>query len=115
MIKEYLFRQVKTYDQIKSTEGEYYDKFSTIIDHDADVWIECADGHREILFHFRKNVIPDEYLQQAIKTFKHDAKKASSIRGISGGHVDPRKISPNVIDVINPNSFKSRVVYSDGK
>lgn len=112
-IKKYIFEQVKTDDEIKKMEGEYFDSFKTIIDHDADVYIK-KNGKEEILFYFRKNVIPNEYLQSAIKSFKSEAKKASSVRGASGGKVNLDKLSLGIKEVINPNAFRSKVIYKDG-
>ena len=113
-IKTYIFKQVLNDDEVKNLEGEFFDNFKTVIDHDADVYVQYPDGHKEILFHFRKNVIPDNYLQEAIKSFKSDAKSASSIRGASGGKVNVNKLSSNIKLVLNPNGFRSKVIYKDG-
>jgi FkbM family methyltransferase len=112
-IKTYIFKEYKSYSDMKKMEGEYFDKFGNVIDHDADVYIE-HDNVIELLFHFRKNVIPVELLENALSVFKDDVKHASSVRGSSGGKVTQDKLSNNIEKVLNPNAFKSKVLYKDG-
>ena len=49
-VKIYSIEQVRTYEEVKLTAGQYYDKFSFIIDHDADVYCKDIDGNYKPLF-----------------------------------------------------------------
>src|SRR5690242_13599612 len=114
VVKKYYLNESMSLKEIKEKEGEFFDEsvYSLLIDHDADVYRIDENGNHKILFYYRKNIIPDQYLKNAIKIFKKDAIKGSSIRGKAGGVVNPQMISKNVKDVVNPKSFKSRVIYT---
>jgi FkbM family methyltransferase len=113
MTRSYTIKPLMSIDETKSLEGKFIDNFDTIIDHDADVYY-IEGGKKHLLFHFRKNVIPTDMLNNAIKIFKKDAVKASSIRGKAAGVVQPNKISPNIDHMVSKDRFRSRVVFKDG-
>lgn len=101
--------------EAKSLEGKFIDEshYHTKITSDADVYWE-DNGELKLLFHYRKKAIPGEMLDNAIDVFKKEAHKASSIRGVAGGVVEPSKVSPNVREVVSKNKYKSKVIFKDG-
>ncbi len=65
----------------RATEGCFVDSFSTIITEDC----EYRDDKGDILFIFRKNVIPQDLAELARKTFTKVAKKKNDNRGMAAG------------------------------
>jgi FkbM family methyltransferase len=116
MVKKYTLRSLMTIEEVKSLEGEFLDmeSFNLIIDHDADVYHIDEKGVPQILFYYRKNIIPRPELNQVVSVFKDEAIRASSIRGKASGVVDPSQLSSNIVGVVSPGNFKSRVIYNDG-
>ena len=84
-VKIYSVEQVRTYEEVKLTAGQYYDKFSFIIDHDADVYCKDIDGNYKPLFFFRKGIIPMKYMTASLTAFKQEAIKARTTRLVAGG------------------------------
>ena len=74
-----------SYDEAKKTLGKFYDSFSLVIDHDADVYRIDDKGNTVPLFFFRKAIIPDHYMRTALTSLKSTTKKASSMRITAGG------------------------------
>ncbi len=114
MIETYLVEPIMSASDAKKLEGQYINDYDFVIDHDADVYWN-DNGTERLLFHFRKGIVPDSMLQNAIKVFKKEAVKASSLRGTAGGAVDPKKISSNVDHVVSEGKYKSKVVFKNGK
>lgn len=117
VVKEYYFKKLITDDVMKTKEGNFFDdkSYHTIINHDADVYMTDDDGVNKILFYYRKNVLFDNLLKNAISVFKKDAMKGSSIRGKAGGVINKSMISSNVANIVSPDNFRSKVIYKDGK
>jgi FkbM family methyltransferase len=117
VVKKYYLKEIMSLDEIKEKEGQFFDDsaYNLLIDHDADVYRIDKDGNSKILFYYRRQIIPDKYLKNAIKVFKKDVIKGSSIRGKAGGTINPEMISKNVVDVVSPDRFKSRVIYKNGE
>ena len=114
-IPKYVLEPIMTVQQAKNLEGQFLEEehYHTLIDHDADVYWN-DNGKERLLFHFRKNIIPHQLLDDAAKAFKKDALKASSIRGTAGGPADPTKISANVKAVASPGKFRTKIIFKDG-
>ena len=85
-VKEYIVKQVMSYEDAKATVGQFYDKFSRVIDHDANVYRLDDKGNKIPLFFFRKKILPDPYMQIALDSLKSEAQKSMShTRMIAGG------------------------------
>jgi len=114
-VKQYIVEPLMSIKDVKALEGSFLDEsyYHTLIDHDADVYWN-DNGTKRLLVHFRKGVIPDGMLDNAIAVFKKDALKASSIRGTAGGAADPSKISSNVKEVVSKGRYRTKVVFKDG-
>lgn len=115
MIKVYDVKPVMNDIEAEHTVGQFINQYSTVIDHDCDVYYTDSTNVRKVLLIFRKNVVPIEYMKTALKVFKHDAQKATSIRGKAGGKVTPSLVSANVERVVNPQAFRSKIVYKNGQ
>src|SRR5581483_4901301 len=115
-IQKYYLKEVMSSEEIKKKEGHFFDEdmYHIKIDDDADVYRLDKDGNYQILFYYRRQQIPNSQLKNAIRVFKKDAIKSSSMRGTAGGIINPAMISNNVVDVVNPHSFQSRVIYKNG-
>ena len=65
MIKKYYLKSKVSFDDIKKKEGTFINNFSTIIDHDCDVYYQddnyqddnYQDDKWKVLLIFRKNII----------------------------------------------------------
>lgn len=113
--RQYILEPIMSFKEAEALEGEFIDEshYHTLINSDADVYWN-DDGKQKLLFHFRKNIIPDAMLQNAIRVFKKEAQKGSSMRGTAGGPADPAKISPNVKAVVSERNWRTKVIYKDG-
>lgn len=80
-------KKILTDEQIKELKGAFIpaSHYDTVIEEDCDVY-HFENGKKKLLFHFRKNYIPQKYMDVAIQTFKKDAAKASNLRRIASGH-----------------------------
>lgn len=114
-MKTYIVEPLIDASSAKKLEGQFFDEdwYHLKIDHDADVYWN-DNGQRRLLFHFRKGIVPDDMLNNALSVFKKDALKASSIRGTAGGAADPKKISPNVRDVVSQGKYRTKIIFKNG-
>lgn len=110
-----------THQDLRCYEGEFLgeDEFlgnEQILNFDCDIYaLEPGKKKRTLIAKFRKNVIPKKLSQLAIENLKAEAQKASSIRGIASGKIDPKKLQlKNIKGVVNPEAFKSKIIYRDG-
>ncbi len=79
-----------TDEEIKSLEGYWIDESyikHPIIQSDTDVYYLNDNNEETLLLKFRKNVIPDKYIELGWNSYK-DLAKASRGRGASAGHID---------------------------
>lgn len=116
MVKSILVNPIMSVKDVKKLEGSFIDEshYNLKIVDNADVYWN-DNGNKKLLFHYRKKCIPDSMLKNAIKVFKKDSLKASSIRGTAGGPIDPTKISSNVLDVVSKGSYRSKIIFKNGK
>ena len=79
-----------TDDEIKAKEGHWFEENDIkypIVNSNTDVYRLDDEGNRHLLLKFRKNVIPDKYIELGWNSYK-DLAKASRGRGASAGHID---------------------------
>ena len=77
-------------DEIKMKEGHWFEESDIkypIVNSNTDVYRLDDEGNKHLLLKFRKNVIPDKYIQLGWDSYK-DLAKASRGRGASAGHID---------------------------
>jgi|JI10StandDraft_1071094.scaffolds.fasta_scaffold71379_2 hypothetical protein len=119
-VKEYFVDEIDSFENMKKMEGQFYDlsHFPLLIKEDADVYRMTKDSQSnkkaKLLFIFRKNILPRNMFKDALIAFKDQTMKTGNSRGKAGGHVQVEQISPNVVALVSPDKFKSRVVYKDG-
>lgn len=115
MVQKIILEPLCTHKDLKCLEGEFLPSkpLRTLINSDSDIY-GLENGKRFLIAKFRKGVISEKLSNLAIESFKADAKKASSIRGVASGKIDIKKLSSNVAKVVNPDAYKSRVVYKSG-
>lgn len=85
-----IVKKIYSDDEIKSKEGHWFDENDIkypIVNSNTDVYRLDDEGNRHLLLKFRKNVIPDKYIQLGWNSYK-DLAKASRGRGASAGIID---------------------------
>lgn len=88
--KVLIVKKIYSDEEIKSKEGSWFDESDIkypIVNSNTDVYRLDDEGNRHLLLKFRKNCIPDKYLELAWNSYK-DLAKASRGRGASAGHID---------------------------
>jgi len=83
-------KKIYSDDEIKLKEGHWFEESDIkypIVNSNTDVYRLDDDGNRHLLLKFRKNVIPDKYIEIGWDSYK-DLAKASRGRGASAGHID---------------------------
>jgi len=115
MIKKYYLKPKESFDEIKKKEGTFINNFSTIIDHDCNVYYQDDTNEWKVLLIFRKNIIPEKYNDIALNSFKEETIKANALRGKAGGIINKKLISPNIKKILNPKNFQSKIMYKNGK
>ena len=91
-------KPILTEEQIKAKEGHKFPEshYKQIIKHDADVYGINENGEKQLLFKFRKNVIPNNICVKAYMALEKHAKHKNHNRGAAAG----------VINTNNTNSSK---------
>ena len=114
-IKIYHVKKIMSDADIDHLTGTFFDQCDNVISHSCDVYYYDEHTQTEkVLLIFRKKAMPINMMENAIRVFKTEAKKASSIRGKAGGKVVPNLVSSNVARVVNPEAFRSKVQYKNG-
>jgi hypothetical protein len=88
--KVLIVKKLYSDDEIKLKEGHWFDEKDIkypIVNSNTDVYRLDDEGNKHLLLKFRKNVIPDKYIQLGWDSYK-DLAKASRGRGASAGHID---------------------------
>ena len=83
-------KKIYSDDEIKAKEGHWFDECDIkypIVNSNTDVYRLDDEGNKHLLLKFRKNVIPDKYIQLGWNSYK-DLAKASRGRGASAGIID---------------------------
>jgi FkbM family methyltransferase len=112
---KYVVEPIMSVKAAKELEGDFIEEshYNLKITDDAEVYWN-DNGKERLLFHFKKGVVPNDMLDNAITVFKKEALHASSIRGTAGGAADPTKISPNVKDVVSKGKYRTKIVFKNG-
>ena len=82
-----IVKKLYTDEEIKAKEGHWFDESDIkypIVNSNTDVYRLDDEGNRHLLLKFRKNVIPDKYIQLGWNSYK-DLAKASRGRGALPG------------------------------
>ena len=90
-IKVLYIKKLLTEDQIKKKEGDYFDDdhYDKIVDYDCD----CYDSNtNELLFKFRKKVLPLNLCKLGIDNLKKAAQKSHDNRGAAAGRINLKKM-----------------------
>ena len=88
--KVLIVKKLYSDDEIKLKEGHWFEENDIkypIVNSNTDVYRLDDEGNRHLLLKFRKNVIPDKYIQLGWDSYK-DLAKASRGRGASAGIID---------------------------
>lgn len=88
--KVLIVKKLYSDDEIKAKEGHWFDENDIkypIVNSNTDVYRLDDEGNKHLLLKFRKNVIPDKYIQLGWNSYK-DLAKASRGRGASAGIID---------------------------
>ena len=111
-VKVYNLKKVMTNEEIANKAGHYFDKkdFKYIVKEDADGYYIDENGKKNLLFRFRKGVIPRKLCKIGIKHLKKYAMKKHDNRGAAAGVLDLKQL-PTYVDLnrIQPFMGKYRV------
>jgi hypothetical protein len=117
MVKKIIVEKQINDEDMKKNIGKFYKNvdYNLIIKEDSDVYHRLEDGNLKLLFCFRKRVIPEKYMRDAVTLFKETAiKTKTNNRGVASGPVDLNKIELSAKQLSDPGKFKTRIVNSDG-
>ena len=112
----YIAKPIMSDEDIANSVGSFFDEkdYTQCIDYDTDVYINRNDETR-LLFSLRKNVIDSDLTQLAIPCFRQATKKyRTNNRGMASGVLTMEQTRGSVVDIVNPGSLKSQVVFADG-
>jgi len=111
MAKQLILEKISMCDeQLKGTffNQQYY---SHILDENIDVY----DTNGTLILALRKKVIPKYISEIAQDTILTESKKTkTNNRGIASGKIRHDCISKNIVEILQPNNFKSTVRYNNG-
>jgi hypothetical protein len=105
-------------EYLQSKEGEYFplSTYKHVITSDADVYGVDRDGNKRLILKFRKNLIPIDVCEVALKHLKKPAMRKNDNRGAAGGVLDPKKLPKYVKGLANAGKFRTVGYYNaDGK
>lgn len=106
-------RKILSDSEIKCREGDFFDfkHYSILVNVDIDVYTESG----KLLFSLRKKIIPTEVSNIARTYLLPRTKKCrTNSRGIASGKVDISKMTPGVVEILNPGKFQTHVRYVNG-
>jgi len=113
MVQTILVDKIMTDEAIADAEGEHFDEkhYHTILNTDADVYTKTSTGKRgKLLLKFRKNVIPKEYTDAALASYRKAAKAKHENRGASAGVLDRNKMANYIGEFVNPGKFRTSFI-----
>lgn len=113
-MKKRIFSKIISDTEMEKREGHYYDKshYHTIINTDYQGYKENG----ELLFYFKKNIIPDYFNKIIADSFRKVAMKKHDNRGASSGLLSWDKMPNYVGSWINSKSFRTHYTQaSSGK
>ena len=106
--------EIVSEEYLQSKEGEYFDAktYKYVINSDADVYGLDKDGNKNLILKFRKNLIPREVCEIALKHLKKPAMRKNDNRGAAGGVLDPKKLPKYVKGLANAGKFRTVGYYN---
>ena len=119
-IKIITLNPILTKEEINKKEGHYfpeshYTKHNPIVTTDTDVYGIEEDGHKKLLFKFRKHVIPDKICISAYNALEKHAMHKNSNRGAAAGKLSVRKLPSHVGKITKTDSFRVFYKTKSGK
>ena len=98
-------------DFMKKKEGDYFNKkhYDNIIDYDCDCYYMDDNDKKQLLFKFRKNVLPLNHCKLGINNLKEAAKKKHDNRGAAAGKINLKKMpsyANEASQLIGRNKFR---------
>jgi hypothetical protein len=110
--------EILSEEYLQSKEGEYFDakNYKYVIKSDTDVYGLDKDGNKKLILKFRKNLIPREVCEIALKHLKKPAMRKIDNRGAAAGVLDPKKLPKYVKGLVNAGKFRTVGYYNaEGK
>ncbi len=106
--------EIMSEEYLQSKEGEYFDAktYKYVIKSDADVYGIDKDGNKKLILKFRKNLIPREVCEIALKHLKKPAMRKNDNRGAAGGVLDAKKLPKYVKGLANAGKFRTVGYYN---
>jgi hypothetical protein len=105
------FHKICSDSEIQNMEGHFINETSIVhhIKNSMDGYVILENGTRNLLFKFRKSVIPENLCQLAIQHFEAPSKKKNYNRGASAGLLEKDKMPKNVSDIVQTEKFRAKV------
>jgi hypothetical protein len=113
-----ILKELCTEEFLQSKEGEYFPEstYLHIVKTDMDVYGIDSNGTKKLLGKFRKNLIPQDICETALKNLKKASMRKNENRGASAGVLDPDKLPKYVKSLANASKFRTVGYYNaDGK
>lgn len=117
-------KPILTEEQIKAKEGHKFPEshYKQIIKHDADVYGINENGEKQLLFKFRKNVIPNDVCIKAYMALEKHAKHKNHNRGAAAGvintntnNINMSKLPSHVGKITKKDKFRIFYKTKSGK
>jgi len=88
-----IYKKVISDTDFKKYHGKHFDEthYTHLIKNNGDGYYLDQNGHRRVLFKFRKNVINQTLMETAIDSFLKESKKKHGNRGMASGIPDGQK------------------------
>ena len=102
---------IKSDKEMLKLEGSYIDQKyykNNIINYDCDLYC-LTNGHKQLIFKYRRNVIPDNISNLAVECFKAVSKVKKENRGAASGPISRKKL-PNYVGNLHKKT-KFRTYY----
>lgn len=113
-----VLKEILTEQFLQSKEGEYFPEshYLHIVKTDMDVYGVDSNGDKKLLAKFRKNIIPLDMCQNALKSLKTASMRRNENRGASAGVLDVDKLPKYVKTLVDAGKFRTQGYYNaDGK
>lgn len=113
MVRELRVSKIMPDDVISDKEGEHFDEshYNIIINKDTDVYQKLPNGGRgKLLLKFRKKVIPKEFTDAALNSYRKASKAKHENRGASAGILDRNKMAKYIGKFVNEGKFRTKFI-----
>ena len=108
-VKQFILKKIMSDEDIANKEGHYFETkdFKFIVKENADGYYIDSNGNKQLLFRFRKGVIPKKLCKIGMKYLKKPAMKKHDNRGAAAGVLDLKQL-PTYVDLKSVKPFMGK-------